>query len=101
MLLLKLPYSYHIHDISISTNMTSIGKIIDSHATNYESVIIIGDLNAEIYNDAVNDFYNIYIFKHLMEEPRKNLLRVQLNKVFQKLAPISCTMEFNQKSVKF
>ena len=46
-----------------------IGKSLDKLIGDYEYLILIGDFNSQMEDDAMNDFSDIYNLKNLTSEP--------------------------------
>ena len=49
--------------------LTHIGKSLDELIGDYENLILIGDFNSQMEEDAMNDFCDIYNLKNLISEP--------------------------------
>ena len=46
-----------------------ISKETDSHLSNYDNFLLIGDLNSEPTEEAMKSFYQIHNFKNLLDKP--------------------------------
>ena len=61
--------SYNPHKFLIEKHLRAIGKNIDLCSGIYENVIIMGDLNAEPTENAMEEFMKLYNLKNLIKGP--------------------------------
>ena len=61
--------SYNPQKIKISHHLNSIANQLNELCFKYENFILIGDLNSEMHEDAMNVFCTTYNFKNLVKEP--------------------------------
>ena len=54
---------------SISYFLNHVSKVLDKHMVNYENMILLGDFNASIAEDTMNDFCQMYNLHNLINEP--------------------------------
>ena len=91
--------SYNPHRKFISNHLSDIGRNLDLLSTNYDNILLLGDFNAEVENNFLKKFCNLYGTKSLIRIPTcyKNLanptcidqMLTNSNRSFQ----ISCTIE--------
>ena len=62
--------SYNPHKNTIGTHLKDISRILDTKLANYDNYFIIGDLNVEITETALDDFCSSYNLKSLIKEPK-------------------------------
>ena len=46
-----------------------LSKIIDQNLASYDNIIILGDFNSEMSEDAMVDFCGIYNYKNIVNKP--------------------------------
>ena len=73
--------------------------IVDLLSTNYDNILLLGHFNAEVENNFLKEFYNLYGIKSLIRIPRSckisadptciDLMIANSNRSFQN----SCTIE--------
>ena len=59
--------SYNPHKHFISSHLKELGKNLD-FISKYDNFILLGDLNAESANEAVNDFCQVYNFSNIIKK---------------------------------
>ena len=60
---------YNPHKEHISYFLSQISKSLDTLISKYDNLLIIGDFNSEISEEAMNDFSQMYNLKNLIKEP--------------------------------
>ena len=91
--------SYNPHRRFISNHLIDIGRNLDLLSTNYDNILLLGDFNAEVENNFLKEFCDLYGMKSLIRIPTcyKNpanpacidLMLTNSNRSFQN----SCTIE--------
>ena len=61
--------SNHANKNNIYKHMQCLGKGLDTYISQYDNIILLGDLNIESSNPVLNDFCNVYNFFCLVKEP--------------------------------
>ena len=61
--------SYNPHLQLIDKHFTDIGKGLDSLSCKYDNYILMGNFDAELSNDFVDNFCGSYKLKNLIKEP--------------------------------
>ena len=61
--------TFHPNKCLISNHLAILSKIIDQNLTSYDNIIILGDFNSEMCEDAMVDFCGIYNFKNIVNKP--------------------------------
>ena len=87
------------HRRFISNYLFDVGKNLDLLSTNYNNILLLGDLNAEVENNFLKDFCDSYGMKNLIRVPTYyknptnptciNLMLITSNRSFQN----SCRIE--------
>ena len=54
----------------IADHLHCIGRGIDFYSSKYDNSVILGDLNAEVYNSFLEQFCASYNLKSLIKEPK-------------------------------
>ena len=53
----------------ISDFLSHLSKGIDTYISKYDNILILGDLNAEMINEAMADFWQMYNLTNIIKEP--------------------------------
>ena len=61
--------SYNPHKNIISNHLRHLNKGLDVYLKHYDNLLILGDLNSELKDSGLNDFYNVNNFKSLTKKP--------------------------------
>ena len=61
--------SYNPHENAISNYVELLRKELDIHSSNYEKILLLGDLNAEMTGRSLKEFCNLYSLKNLIKKP--------------------------------
>ena len=61
--------SYNPHRRFISNHLIDIGKNLDLLSTNYDNILLLGDFNAEVENNFLKEFCDLYGIKSLIKIP--------------------------------
>ena len=91
--------SYNPHRRFISNHLIDIGRNLDLLSTNYDNILLLGDFNAEVENNFLKEFCDLYGMKSLIRIPTSyenpanptciDLMLTNSNQSFQ----ISCAIE--------
>ena len=67
--------SYNANKNNISKHLNCLSKVLDTYISQYDNIMLLGDLNVESSDPILNDFYNVYNLFSLVKEPTcfKNL----------------------------
>ena len=67
--------SYNPNKNNISKPLHCLSKGLDTYISQYDNIMLLGDLNVESSDPILNDFYNVYNLFSLVKEPTcfKNL----------------------------
>ena len=67
--------AYNPNKAFISNHLSVISKNLDFYASSYDNIILLGDFNSEILEEAMDDFCGTYNLKSLIKDPTcfKNL----------------------------
>ena len=60
--------SYNPHKDNLRNHLQLIRKKLNLYSSNYESIILVGDFNSEIYDKCMNDFCQSYNLSTLIRE---------------------------------
>ena len=60
---------YNPDKSKISNNLEHLSKHMDNYLPFYDNIILLGDFNAEMSENAMIDFYDIYNLKNLVKDP--------------------------------
>ena len=60
--------SYNPHKNIISNQLRHLNKGLDVYLKHYDNLLILGDLNSELKDSGLNDFYNVNNFKSLTKK---------------------------------
>ena len=60
---------YNPHKEHISYFLSQVSKSLDTLISKYDNLLVIGDFNSEISEEAMNDFSQMYNLKNLIKEP--------------------------------
>ena len=52
-----------------SSFLSNSSRSLDNHTQHYDDIILLGDFNADMLDDNLNDFCNVYNFKNLIRQP--------------------------------
>ena len=52
-----------------SSFLSNLSRSLDNHNQHYDDIILLGDFNADMLDDNLNDFCHLYNFKNLIREP--------------------------------
>ena len=72
---LLLCCSYNNHKKSILNYVDALRRELDIHSSNYENVLLLGDLNAEMTDPSLKEFCNSYSLQNLIK--KKQVLKIQ------------------------
>ena len=61
--------SYNPHRRFISNHPIDIGRNLDLLSTNYENILLLGDFNAEVEDNFLKEFCDLYGMKNLIRIP--------------------------------
>ena len=61
--------SYNPHKNMIDDHLNNLGNCLDKLCKMYDSIILLGDFNSEMCEDAMQAFCNVYNLKSLINEP--------------------------------
>ena len=61
--------SYNSHGRFISNHLINVGKNLDFLSTNYDNILLLGDFNAEVENNFLKEFCDLYEMKSLIRVP--------------------------------
>ena len=61
--------SYNAHRRFISNHLIDTGKNLDLLSTNYDNILLLVDFNAEVENNFLKEFCNLYGMKSLIRVP--------------------------------
>ena len=61
--------SYNPHKSNIINHLNIISRSLDIHSTKYENIILLGDFNACIDDEALQNFSKSYSFNSLIKQP--------------------------------
>ena len=61
--------SYNPHKSSISNHVEVLRMELDIHSSNYENILLLVDLNAEMIDPSLKEFCNLYSLKNLIKNP--------------------------------
>ena len=61
--------SYNPHRRFISNHLIDIGRNLDLLSTNYDNILLLGDFNAEVENNFLKEFCDLYGMKSLIRIP--------------------------------
>ena len=65
---LLLCCSYNNHKNSILNYVDALRRELDIHSSNYENVLLLGDLNAEMTDPSLKEFCNSYSLQNLIKK---------------------------------
>ena len=60
--------SYNPHKDNLRNHLQLIRQKLNLYSSNYESIILVGDFNSEIYDKCMNDFCESYNLSTLIRE---------------------------------
>ena len=60
---------YNPHKDTISQFLGDVSKKLDIHMKNYENMILLGDFNSEMYENAMIEFCETHCLQNLIKEP--------------------------------
>ena len=61
--------SYNPNKNNISKHLRGLNKGLDTYISQYDNIMLLGDLNAESSDPVMNDFSNVYDLFSLVKEP--------------------------------
>ena len=61
--------TYNPNKCLISNHLAILSKLIDQNLTSYDNIIILGEFNSEMSEDAMVVFCGIYNFKNIVNKP--------------------------------
>ena len=61
--------SYNPHKNSISNYVDVLRRELDTHSSDYENFLLLGDFNAEMTDPSLKEFCNLYSLKNLIKKP--------------------------------
>ena len=60
---------YNPRKENISYFLDEVSKVLDKHIINYDNLLVIGDFNSSISEDALQSFCEIYDLENLIKQP--------------------------------
>ena len=61
--------SYNLAKSNISFHLSIVGRALDSYMSSYDNFLVIGDLNSEISEMAMSEFFKTYNLQNLVKDP--------------------------------
>ena len=61
--------TYNPHKNMIDDHLNSLGNCLNELCKTYENILLLGDFNSEMREDAMQEFCNVYNLKTLVNEP--------------------------------
>ena len=61
--------SYNPHKSSIENHLDIISRSLDTHSTKYKNIVLLGDFNVYIHDEAWQTFCKSYSFNSLIKQP--------------------------------
>ena len=68
--------SYNPHRNNISNHISHLSKGLDNYESHYDNILFLGDLNSQLSENCVNDFYNVYNLSNLVKDFHKMVITI-------------------------
>ena len=69
--------SYNPHQVNIVDHLKNICKTLDKLSTTYDSLVLLGNFNAEHEEESIAEFLNLYNLKNLVKQ--NTCFKIQIN----------------------